>query len=123
MHRRYTAPGVDHRRGVGEEPHQVWTEGDQHRRHQQRPCHGGDHRHPDALPGPVQPPGADVLPHEGGDGVGEALDRQEGQLIQPVAHVVSGGELLAEGVDLAHHHHGPQGHQGHLDAPPAVRCP
>ncbi|CDC72375.1 putative uncharacterized protein [Oscillibacter sp. CAG:155] len=108
--------GVDHRRRVGEQPHQVRPEGDQDRRHQQRPHHGGGHRHPDALPGTVQLPGADVLPHEGGDGVGKALDRQESQLVQTVAHIVPGGKLLAEGVDLTHHHHGPQGHQGHLDA-------
>ena len=101
--------------GVGEEAHQGRPQGNEHQHHR-RPDHGGNDRDADALPCPVQAPGADVLPHEGGDGVGKALHRQEGQGVQLGAHVVGGGILLAEGVHLAHDRHGADGHQGHLDA-------
>ena len=46
---------------------------------------------------------------------GQALDRQEGQGIQFIAHVEASGEGLSVAVDLGEYAHGAQGHQRHLD--------
>lgn len=94
--------------GVGLPHHQGGAE--------QRPADGQGHGDPHPLPGPVLPAGADILAHEGDDGGSHALGGQEGQGIQLVAHVEPGGIGLAEGVDFGEDAHGPQGHQGHLDA-------
>ena len=48
---------------------------------------------------------AQILPHIGGDGHGEAGDGQEGEALDLGVRAVGGGGHLAEGVDVGLHHH------------------
>ena len=58
-----------------------------------------------ALFHPVVLSGAQVLPHEGGEGLGEAGHRQEGEALQLGVGAAARHGRLAKGVDIGLHHH------------------
>ena len=79
---------------------------------------GNDGRRQDAEPrttaGPLLLSRAQVLADVGGDGHGEAGDRQEGEALDLGVRAVGRHGVLAEGVDVGLHHHVGQGDDGVL---------
>jgi len=90
--------------------------GKQQHRYQQHRRDG--HRQPqgraDTLLGPGRIAHAQVLPHEGGVGHGDGLDRQDHQLVHLVVRRPAGHTVRAEVIDIALHEHIGECGDGHL---------